>query len=428
MVHLWLRGVNRLLPLSLALLLFLVGLVSLWRSEHAHWQLEASSHEAIPPIVHFVQLRRNPDVSAEADEEEEEEEALHFSFEAFLALYAAYHFVQPTTIYIHTDFSPAALAAARAHGSSWTRRVLTAFPADVVRVHFVTAPTHAGAGGGHGDGDGDSDGDGDGLPIVHVEHRADWVRLDQLARFGGLYLDWDVITLRPLAPLRHAGFRAVVGRQFDGFVNNGILLAVPSPGSAPGYAGGGSGLVEVMRHETPRVFDGGWITHSVALLTAVANRLASVPGEVLIMDFKAFAPYEWSQASVDAELARHEGDAAAAAAVLPGLDDEDEDEGASSSSLLYGGGGKGGGGGLMRTKAQRAWEDRTRRPTRDWEYDFSDAYFLHKFYNSVEAPRGFQGVSVPYVLALDSNYAVATWPIVMRGIQEGFIDPNDESL
>lgn len=349
--------------LVLAVLLIL-GVLTLWQDSgvavlgpYLPSTLDSHSRTEIPPVVHFVQLRKD-----EASE-------LHFAFEAFLALYAAYHFIQPSAIYIHTDFSHEDVASAAAHGSSWTRRVLTSFP-DVVRVNRVTAPAEA-----HG------------RPVTRVEHRSDWVRLEQLAAFGGVYLDWDVVTLRPLEPLRRAGFRAVVGRQFDGLVNNGILLATRD-----------AGVIDVMRQETPRVFDGGWITHSVALLTMVANRLASVPGEVLIMDSKAFAPFEWSQASVDEELQRHDGDAAAA------YDFEAAD-------------------------ARQAWETMSgRQEKKDWEYDFSDAYFLHKFYNDVEDPKGFEGVSVPYILARDSNYALATWPIVMQGIQEGLIDANDGSL
>lgn len=350
--------------LILAVLLFL-GILTLWQDSGVavlgpYLPSTLDSHRAtrteIPPVVHFVQLRKD------------EVSELHFAFEAFLALYAAYRFIQPSAIYIHTDFSREDVASATEHGSSWTRKVLTSFP-DVVHLNPVTAPTEA-----------------NGFPIKRIEHRSDFVRLEQLAKFGGVYLDWDVITLRPLAPLLGAGFRAVVGRQFDGFINNGIILASP-----------GSGVVDVMRQETPRVFDGGWITHSVALLTTVANRLASVAGEVLIMDSKAFAPFDWSQASVDDELQRHDGDAARA------YDFEVAD-------------------------AKQAWETRSRKEKKDWEYDFSDAYFLHKFYNDVEDPKGFEGVSVPYILARDSNYALATWPIVMHGIQEGIIDANDGSL
>lgn len=322
----------------------------------------------IPPIVHFVQLKQD------------EAADLHFSFESFLALYAAHRSIQPSAIYIHTDFGPDAVASAIENGSSWTKKVLTSFP-DLLHLNYVTAPTQA-----------------NGIAIKRVEHRSDFVRLEQLARFGGVYLDWDVITLRPLKPLLEAGFRTVVGRQFDGFVNNGIILASAN-----------SGVVAIMRQETPRVFDGGWITHSVTLLTTVANRLASVPREVLIMDFKAFAPFGWSQASVDEELARHEGDAVVPAA--------EEEERALAGLAAH-----------DAADAGTAWATGRHGTKKDWEYDFSDAYFLHKFYNDVEDPSGFEGVSVPYVLARDSNYALAAWPIVMQGIQDGFMDANDATL
>lgn len=364
--------------LVLAVLVAL-GILTQWQESRValspYLSSTVDSHKAtgtceVPPVVHFVQLKKD------------ETSTLHFSFEAFLALYAAYRFIQPSAIYIHTDFSAEDIASAAAHGSSWTRKVLTAFP-DLVHLHPVAAPTQA-----------------NGRPIAQVEHRSDFVRLDQLAALGGgIYLDWDVVTLRPLAPLRRAGFRAVVGRQFDGFINNGILLACP-----------GAGVVDVMRNETPRVFDGGWITHSVALLTTVANRLASVPGEVLIMDHKAFAPYEWSQASVDDELQRHVGDA-----VEGGAPPSTAGTNYYDTSIPV--------------DAKQAWETRfTKEEKKAWEYDFSDAYFIHKIYNSVEGPKGYEGVSVPYILARDSNYALATWPIVMHGLQEGIIDAKDGSL
>lgn len=342
---------------------------------------DSQYREEIPAVIHFVQLRQDQHAT------------LHFSFEAFLAVYSAYRSVQPSAIYIHTDFTPADVEHARQHGSSWTRAVLTRFPTGILRLVHVIAPTHIAANNGNGDGDGD----GGGREIVRVEHKSDMVRLDALLHHhGGIYLDWDVLTLQSLHPLRHAGFRAVVGRQSDTFINNGVLLASAH-----------SAVVRIMKQETPRVFDGGWITHSVALLTRVANRLAAVvPGEVLIMDFRAFAPFSWEQESVDLLLARHEGDAAAAAA-------------------------QGGGDGMMMTTDSMAvWESaaRTGMGLKEWEYDFSDAFFLHKFFNDVENPRGYNGVSVPYILARDSNYAVAAWPIVQQGIRDGYIDPNDTNL
>ncbi|EHA49691.1 hypothetical protein MGG_15354 [Pyricularia oryzae 70-15] len=334
----------------------------------ATW-VDSSSHRveaAIPPIVHFVQLKKD------------QGSPLHFTFEAFLALYAAHIHVRPTAIYIHHDFSEEEVANASAHGSSWTKRVLTSLPT-VVRLNRVTAPTRA-----------------NGREIEAVEHRSDFVRLEQLRRLGGgVYLDWDVVTLRPLASLRGAGFRAVVGRQFDAFVNNGIILAAAD-----------SAVVRILHRESLRVFDGGWITHSVDLLTRVANALAAAPGEVLIMDFKAFSPFSWEQESVNQLLARHPGEAVPA----PEAGGRKESGDVTADAL---------------------WEDKMAASatgaTPKWVYDFSDAVFLHKIFNSVDPPPGYNGVNVPYVLARDSNYAVATWEIVKKGIEQGLIDARDET-
>ncbi|KAI6352761.1 hypothetical protein MCOR25_009304 [Pyricularia grisea] len=320
---------------------------------------------AIPPIVHFVQLKKDQGSS------------LHFTFESFLALYAAHLHTKPTAIYIHHDFSEEEVAKASAHGSSWTRRVLNSFPT-VVKLNRVTAPTHA-----------------NGWEIAAVEHRSDFVRLEQLQRLGGVYLDWDVVVLKPLANLRNAGFRAVVGRQFDAFVNNGIILATPD-----------SAVVRTLHRESLRVFDGGWITHSVELLTRVANTLAAVPGEVLIMDFKAFSPFSWEQESVNQLLARHPGDSVPPPEIK-GLEES------------------------VKINADALWETKLAAnragATPTWVYDFSDTVFLHKIFNSVDPPPGYNGVNVPYVLAMDSNYAVATWQIVAEGIKQGMIDARDES-
>lgn len=179
-----------------------------------------------------------------------------------------------------------------------------------------------------------------------------------------------------------------MGRQFDAFINNGILLAAPQ-----------AATMRIFDDEARRVFDGGWITHSVELLTSVANRLAAA-GEVLIMDYKAFAPFSWEQSSVNLLLRRHVGDAVPAPATHP-----------------------------TQASADELWATRVKVMDRKpWVYDFSDALFLHKIFNSVDKPPGYVGVNVPYILARDSNYAIATWALVTEGINYGFIDPNDDTF
>ncbi|POS74040.1 hypothetical protein DHEL01_v207567 [Diaporthe helianthi] len=330
-----------------------------------HRYPNSGQRACIPPIVHFVQLKKD------------EYSSLHFSFESFLALYSAYLFIRPSVIYIHTDYTLKDITDAAHHGSSWTQKVLTAFP-DVVRLNQVIAPAKA-----------------NDLEIKRIEHRSDFVRLDQLTLHGGIYLDWDVLTLRSIDPLLESGFKAVLGRQSDATVMNGIILAARD-----------SAVVRVMRRETPRRFTGEWVEHSVNLITEVAQALAAVPREVLIMDPGAYAPFTWTQESVNAALERHEDDAVA----VRGLD-----------SLVDRG--------LLVTGDPVAvWERRQVREKKGWAHDYNDAFFFHNYFNDVENPRGYNGVSVPYILARDSNYALAAWPIVVQGIMNGYIDEHDTSV
>ncbi|CAN8101091.1 unnamed protein product [Discula destructiva] len=329
----------------------------------------------IPPILHYTVFKAGPEAK------------LHIPFEAFLSVYSAFLAVSPSAIYIHTDHSTADVAHAIEHGSSWTKKLLAGFPPGIVRPNYVQVPTHTPTG----------------VPITRLEHKSDFVRHEQLGKYGGVYLDWDVLTLKPLAPLLHSGFRAVVGKQWDRLendevvfnVNSGIVLATKD-----------SALVRLMNQEAPRVYDGKWITHAVHLLTNVSFSLASVPGEVLIMDQKAFAPSSWEQGSVNALLERH-GEAGTPEGFTVGRSD------------------------LMSTNPVEVYEETRQELSRTgnaWEYDFSEAYFIHKFFNDVENPRGYHGVSVPYILARDSNYARAAWAIVQRGIEDGLVDEKDDTL
>lgn len=341
-----------------------------------HRYLTSGQGACIPPVVHFVQLKKD------------ESSSLHFSFESFLALYSAYLFIQPSVIYIHTDYSPKDIANAAQNGSSWTRKALSAFP-DTVRLNPVKAPTQA-----------------NGIDIQRIEHKSDFVRLDQLTNHGGVYLDWDVLTLRAIDPLLDSGFKAVVGRQSDTTVMNGIILAAKD-----------SAVTRIMRQETPKVYNGEWVSHSVGLITSVAQALAGIPREVLIMDPGAFAPFTWTQESVNAALERHEGDAA------PVQPRQDSLAGrglltAADAMIVW----------QKHREAEKKTLDHDFSERREWAHDYNDAFFLHNYFNDVENPRGFEGVSVPYVLARDSNYALAAWPIVRQGIKDGYIDESDGSL
>lgn len=357
----------RQMPLRRAILVGLVFIILLLEyfpkpSPTAPQHIQTTSPGGIPRIVHLVQLRPSDDAE------------LHFSFQSFLCVYTAYHYIQPTRILIHTDFDQSAIDHAIAHGSSWTRKLLTAFP-KTVKINQVVPPTEA----------------ANGLPLVYIEHKSDFVRMEQVAMHGGIYLDWDVLTLRSPTPLLNAGFAAVVGRQVDGNTNNGCFLATKD-----------SALVRLMNQEMPIQFSGEWQHHSTGLITPIAERIAFAPGEVLIMDQQAFAPTSWLDYSASALFSESDG----------GEEDSvDPDKQRNVDTL----------------DPMDRWNHRTQG--RDWEMDFSQTYFLHAFKAmwGQAVPR-FDGINVPYILRRRSNYALAAWPVVMQGIKDGIIEEDDETF
>lgn len=318
---------------------------------------EDTPREGIPRVVHLVQLKPSEDAP------------MHFPFQSFLCVYAAYQFIKPSTIFIHTDHNQSSVDHAIAHGSSWTRKILTMFP-DTIKINQVTPPATA----------------ANGLPLVRIEHKSDFVRMEQVAIHGGIYLDWDVLTLRSPGPLLSAGFAAVVGRQIDANINNGCFMARKD-----------SALVRLMNQDMPSVFSGEWQQHSTGLITPIAERIAYIPGEVLIMDYKAFAPTSWVSDNAGALFSERE-----ASEQPVGLSQQ-----ANVDTL----------------DPVERWNNRTKGA--EWEMDFSQTYFLHAFKSMWEPLPRFEGITVPYILRRRSNYALAAWPLVMQGIKEGIIDEAD---
>lgn len=129
----------------------------------------------IPKIIHYIYVGGRP-----------------FSFVHFLAVYTAWKVNQPRRIYLHCTEEPA--------GRWWdaARPLLT-----VNRV----APVH----------------EVFGRPVRYPAHMADVIRLDVLQRFGGIYLDLDVVCLRPFDPLLKHEF--VMGIEPGTGLCNAVILA-----------------------------------------------------------------------------------------------------------------------------------------------------------------------------------------------------------
>jgi hypothetical protein len=318
-------------------------------------RLSSNRPKPIPSVVHYTYLKKTKD------------SGIHFSFENFLSLYAALVYIKPTTIYIHTDHNASYINETAVTGSKWTRKILSH---PQVKINHVTTITHT-----------------NGKQVENVEAKSDFVRWDIIYEFGGIYIDWDVLTLRDVRVLREAGFRNVVGRQGGGKINSGCFMSQV-----------GSSLAYLMKRDQYKAFDGAWETHAVDLVTKISERLSRSPGEVLILDEKAMAPTGWWTESNDELFGPHND---TSIPLKPQVNDPTEDP-------------------------MQLWDNKAR--AEDWEMDFSQTYFLHAFKSRGHDVPGFDGVSVQYILARNSNYALAAWPIVQLALKDGVLSEEDDEI
>jgi hypothetical protein len=117
-------------------------------------------------------------------------------------------------------------------------------------------------------------------------HHADFVRLDVLERWGGLYADIDTLFVR--APGDECwSAPAVIGREADvldgsghahGSLSNALLMSTP-----------GGEFVRVWRDRMGGAFDGSWSRHSCLLAHLLAQEL---PGCVRVEPQRAFHAFE----------------------------------------------------------------------------------------------------------------------------------------
>ncbi|KAH6617403.1 hypothetical protein F5144DRAFT_586356 [Chaetomium tenue] len=320
-----------------------------------------TANAPIPNLVHYIWLLADPAVFT-------------LNFKVFVSVYSAHLFFHPEHIYIHTDVSPSLWERAKSSGDLWTKRVLN-IPA--VTPQFITNPQLTTTG----------------QPIDTFGAKSDFIRAWALREHGGIYLDVDAVPLRDIKPLRNAGFANVVGgavalhTKYTGFVNTGVWLARPH-----------SALAEVFAAAMDAFYNGVWAI-SVDILTDLAFRLQAMPGEVLVVHPRAFAPTSWEAEDQVRLFGEH----------------------AVSGGLVAGGGGD------VRLpkelgntcKDALAWLREREMPggrLESWEMDFSATYVLHAFDDDWKGE-----ISLDYVLARRSNYARAVYPAVWHAVKQGII-------
>lgn len=151
-----------------------------------------------------------------------------FSFLHFLAVYSAWKVNRPDAIYFHYHYEP---------DTVWWGEAKR-----YVRLNRVEVPQEV-----------------FGNPVSHFAHRADVVRLQQLRKYGGVYLDLDVVCLNSFEPLRR--YDMVMGRQAGTGLCNAVVLA-----------NAGSEFLQVW-FDSYRTFDrNDWSRHSVILPLDLAQK------------------------------------------------------------------------------------------------------------------------------------------------------------
>jgi hypothetical protein len=119
-----------------------------------------------------------------------------------------------------------------------------------------------------------------GNQLTHAAHMADVLRLDILIERGGVYLDLDVICIRPFAALMD--FDMVLGEEYGMGLCNAVMLARP-------------GMPFLLRwRDAYRSFDSReWNVHSVKLPYLLAKQ---APDQIQVVDYKRFFwPMYWPE-------------------------------------------------------------------------------------------------------------------------------------
>ena len=147
-------------------------------------QSTESRPPTIPNIVHFVHL-----VPSSSDP------TFEFEFRQFIAIYSAWHYLQPETIYVHTNIKEQLINEALSRATSPYTKSVQQIPR--VKFNHRIAPNQTESGN----------------VIDNLPNQSDFVRTAVLLEQGGIYLDDDSYVLRDLTPLRTLGFENVVGKQ-----------------------------------------------------------------------------------------------------------------------------------------------------------------------------------------------------------------------
>ncbi|KAL3854714.1 hypothetical protein ACJMK2_013972 [Sinanodonta woodiana] len=150
-------------------------------------RIPLKSQSAVPKIVHYTWFGSQ-----------------HMTFMMYLSMLSTLYIVNPEKVYIHCD--------GYLHGTYYDKILKDKRVVFVYREKPGYIYTHR---------------------LLYSQHRSDIVRGDVLLKYGGIYLDWDVLWLRPIDDLIQSGYDAIANfdhmrhAQYPNTINLGVFLAKP---------------------------------------------------------------------------------------------------------------------------------------------------------------------------------------------------------
>jgi len=352
---------------------------------------EVTQHSTIPNIVHFVHLVRGSD----------SEPVVEFPFRQFVAIYSAHYYLNPDKIYIHTNLEDHALGAAINASTNPYVRVLLKLPNIVFNYEHTPLKTTRGR------------------EINELAHRSDFIRTRVLKRWGGLYLDDDAYVVRDLRPLRESGFKTLAGRQENGQICNAVIMAAYE-----------SDLISLFYALQDSTFDGGWTTHSVDLLSRLAQDFSGVDGQMLILEREVF--YRLGYNKEDLIDLYH---------IYRGTGERREEHGDKRKEEIEGPIDKGdpiitSDECRNMTEYMNSFEDNKKGAKGKERVDWRGSYIIHgwstqfmKYDNDDNIMFGSKGgITLDYILAKKSKFASAVYPAVKHAMDNGVLDGTADEL
>ena len=209
----------------------------------------------VPPVIHFIYgLADVPDQS--------------FGFYQFAAIRSALVVHRPTQAFFHYAHEP--------EGEFWD----AVRPQLILRRWPIREVSHH-----------------EGRCLMHHAHRADVLRLRVLYEYGGIYVDMDTLSLRPLTPALRRNAEFVIAQQQSDRARDravyGLCNAIMAAAPASRFVRYWLSLYSSFR-STGR--DSFWDEHSVRLPAMLLASCPSIESAMTILPPRAFFPFYWDEA------------------------------------------------------------------------------------------------------------------------------------